>query len=328
MFTPLEKKQILKLNGLLSQPLAIVFYHTQHKADVLFKDYCSALARLVPAIRVTVEQGAPDELPSILLTDRLRYQALPSGNELPPFLEALKAVGGSDWNGSQSMAVTRLAQNRLPASLSLYIAPSCTYCPQVVRRLLPLPLENKHLELTVMDGTLFPEPAADDGIQSVPTLLLDKQFRWTGSIPLNEVIEIINTREPASLGSSSLAAMIKEGQAQRLATMMLEDAKIFPAFYDLLTHKQWSLRLGAMVVLETIAAENGGLASEMLHPLRERFDEVSDQIKGDILYMFGEIGDPRATAWLQTVLSDNFDEEIKEAAEEALEKIGSPPDFS
>ncbi len=321
MFNPLEEKQILSLNERLSQPVAITLYHTGHKTDARFSAYCDALSRMVPSIRIVVEQAAADELPSMLLADRLRYRALPAGNELPPFLEAIQAISGSDWNGSQTPAVNRLMENRLPASLQLYIAPACTFCPRVVLSLLPLPLAGNHLELTIVDATLFPEAAATDAIQSVPTLLLDRQFRWTGSIPLEEVVEVINTRDPTSLGAASLATIVKDGQAQDLAQMMLEAAIIFPAFYDLLTHREWSLRLGAMVVLETLAAENQTLAAEMLNPLWERFNAVSDQIKGDILYMFGEIGDRRASAWLQSVLSANFDAEIKEAAEEALEKI-------
>lgn len=276
---------------------------------------------MLPAIRINAEQGSPDGLPSMLLAEGLRYRALPSGNELAPFLEALKAVSGNDWSGAASPDLSLLAENRLPASLMLYIAPSCTYCPQVVQRLLPLPLADNRLELTIVDGRLFPEAAAADGIQAVPTLLLDGQFRWTGPIPLEEVVEIINTRAPASLGASSLATIIKAGQAQDLATMMLKAGSIFPAFYDLLTHREWSLRLGAMVALETIAAQSRPLATEMLNPLWELFETASDQIKGDILYMFGEIGDRRAAAWLQVVLSTDFDVEVKEAAEEALGKM-------
>ena len=144
-------------------------------------------------------------------------------------------------------------------------------------------------------------------IRSVPTLLLDDQFRWTGSVPLEELIDTINTRDPVSLGPASLESIIKEGGAGRLAAMMLEAEKLFPAFYDVLTHNKWPIRLGAMVVIEEIAGKNPDLAAEALSPLWDRFHGASVQIQGDILHVFGEIGDPRSVSWLESVLSGNFD---------------------
>jgi HEAT repeat protein len=105
--------------------------------------------------------------------------------------------------------------------------------------------------------------------------------------------------------------------------MMLEAEKLFPAFYDVLTHHKWPIRLGAMVVIEEIAAKNRNLAAEALSPLWDRFHEASVEIQGDILHVLGEIGDPRSVSWLETVLSGNFDREVKEAAREAAEKISN-----
>jgi hypothetical protein len=193
----------------------------------------------------------------------------------------------------------------------------------MVRRLITLPMTDENLQLTIIDGTLFPEMVQTRRIRAVPTILLDDQFRWTGSVPLQELIDTINTRDPVSLRPASLESIIKEGGAGRLAAMMLEAEKLFPAFYDLLTHNKWPIRLGAMVVMEEIAGKNPDLAAEALSPLWDRFHEASDQIQGDILYIFGEIGDPRSVSWLETVLSGNFDREVKEAAREAAAKISN-----
>jgi hypothetical protein len=191
----------------------------------------------------------------------------------------------------------------------------------MVQKLIALPMADENLQLTIIDGTLFPEMVQTHGIRSVPTILLDDQFRWTGSVPLEELIDTINTRDPVSLSPASIESIIAEGGAGRLAAMMLEAEKLFPAFYDVLTHDKWPIRLGAMVVIEEIAGENPDLAAEALSPLRDRFHGASVQIQGDILHVLGEIGDPRSVAWLETVLSGNFDREVQEAAKEAAEKI-------
>jgi hypothetical protein len=41
--------------------------------------------------------------------------------------------------------------------------------------------------------------------------------------------------------------------------------------------------------------------------------------------MFGEIKDRRAVSWLEEVLDGEYDEEVKEAAREAIEKMPTMP---
>ena len=103
--------------------------------------------------------------------------------------------------------------------------------------------------------------------------------------------------------------------------MMIKAQQIFPAFYDLLTHDKWPVRLGAMVAMEEIARQAPDLAENAIDPLWKRFEKAGHQIKGDILYLFGEIGAQREIPWLKEVVKGDYDDEIKEAAEEALEKL-------
>jgi hypothetical protein len=320
MFTPLEEKQIIKLNHRLSNDLTIGLVVSRHTSSREFHEFCEELTRLVPKIKISKVEADPQDPPQIVIGSGLRYQAIPSGFELQPFLEALSAFESNSLKIAEPVKIL-LKKNILPASLSIFIAPQCTVCPQMVQKLITLPMVDENLQLTIIDGTLFPDMVETFQIRSVPTILLDDQFRWTGSVPLEELIDAINTRDPLSLGPASLESIIKEGGAGRLAGMMLEAEKLFPAFYDVLTHNKWPIRLGAMVVIEEIAAENRDLAAEALSPLWDRFHEAATQIQGDILYVFGEIGDTRSVAWLETVLSGNFDREVKEAAKEAVEKI-------
>ena len=321
MFTAIEEKQILKLNDRLSREITIGLVDSEHPHYHAFKEFCDKLSRIIPAVKITKAGESSAQPPQIVIGGGLRYQAVPAGHELQPFLEALTAIG-SDPPAIDENAKARLKKDRLPATLTLFIAPQCTFCPAVVRQLIPLPLIDDKIQLVIIDGTLFPEIAEANKISAVPTLLLDEQFRWTGSVPLEEIINTINTRDPASLGAASLENILKEGQASHLTAMMLNDNKIYPAFYDLLIHHKWPVRLGAMVVMEEIAAQNPVMASEVIDFLWDRFHQLPDQVRGDILYMFGEIQDRRAVKWLEEVLGGEYTAEVKEAAREALEKLG------
>ena len=320
MFSESEKKQLGKLNHQLSRQIKIGLAASEHPHALAFREFCDDLVQLVPKIRITSEDGSPRQPPQLVIGDSIKYQAVPNGLEMQPFLEALAAID------SESQLLTEpikalLEQNDLPATLTAFIAPQCTFCPQVISQLIPLAMANIGIQLIVLDGTLFPESARRHKIQSVPTILLDEQFRWTGSVSIDEIIDAISTRNPALLGATSLESIVKDGQASHLAAMMLEAQEIFPAFYDLLIHDKWPIRLGAMVAIEEIAGKNPGKALEAIGPLWARFEGVSDQVKGDILYLFGEIGDRRVIPWLTEVNAGEFDVEVKEAAKEALEKL-------
>lgn len=320
MLTDLDKKQLIKLNDRLAGEIKIGFAAPEGAQTAVFKEFCDELSLLVPKIKITSEDSSPDQPPQIFIGDGIRYQAIPGGLEMPPFTAALAAMDSGPEPLTDAIK-TRLEQNDLPATLIAYISPQCTFCPQVINELIPLSMAKVGVQLIVIDGLLFPESARRHKIQAVPTILLDEQFRWTGSIPLEELVDAICTRDPAKLGVNSLQSIIKDGQASHIAAMMMEAQQIFPAFYDLLTHDKWPVRLGAMVAMEEIAQAAPGLAEDAIDPLWKRFEKAEHQIRGDILYLFGEIGAQRVTPWLNEVVRGDYDDEMKEAAEEALEKI-------
>ena len=282
--------------------------------------FCEDLSRLAPGVRIEKEQKDGGHAPEINIGQNISYQAVPFGKELDPFLGAL---GGRDTLAGDLPSSVRdtLSQIRVPAILKVYIAPQCPFCPQVVARLLTLVASEGLLHVTVIDGILFPEKAENDHIRSVPTVILDDQFRWTGMIQLEELVHMMLSRDPSKLGADSLRKILEEGNASGLAQMMIESGKIYPAFLDLLTHEKWPVRLGAMVTLEFLAEERKEMASQVIAPLWDRFSRVDDRVKGDILYVFGESNDPSVIPKINTVLGGPYSGEVQEAAAEALEKL-------
>ncbi|MBW2570571.1 MAG: thioredoxin family protein, partial [Deltaproteobacteria bacterium] len=182
-------------------------------------------------------------------------------------------------------------------------------------------IASEYIQITIIDCSLFPEIAEMNGIRSVPTIVLDEDFRWTGSIRLEEVVEVISNRDPVQLSSSSIERIIKEGNAAQVAIMMLDKEIIFPAFIELLAHEKWPVRLGAMVVLEYITEKNRELAAQVISLLWKLFHDVNDQVKGDIVHIFGETGDYEIIPNLKTLLSGLYNNEVKSAAKEAIDKI-------
>jgi hypothetical protein len=323
--TPQEETRIREWNENLSGNREIRFIRTEDDRTEHFSRFAEELVRVAPKIHIVREERETEEMPAFQIGGGVQYHGVPLDRELEPFLEALGGINESVGRIPDGLR-EKLSRLHIPATLTLFVAQHCQFCPVAVRQLIPFAAAGESIYLSIIDSQLFSEKAQRAKIQSVPTLLLDDDFRWTGSIPLEELTELMIGRDPSGLPVASLERMVVEGNAGKLAEMMLKEETVFPAFLDLLIQDTFSIRLGAMVAMEEIAARNPHLAAQTIVPLWERFPHVDDTVKGDILYLFGETGSTRAEPLLREILRGPYSEEVKEAATEALEKIdGAPP---
>lgn len=290
------------------------------------RGFCNQLKAALPTLTIKKESDETGFSPPVIIVgihNNIAIKAVPSGKLLRPLLTAIETSGevppdmGNDVNG-------QLQQIDLPVALTLYIAPHCPHCPGTLEKLLPLAAANRHLRLTIIDAQQFQHAAQRDQIRSVPTLILDDQFRWSGPMDLQEILTICIQRDPAQLSAASLRQLIEDGQAQRVAQMMVAADTIFPALVELITHERWSVRLGAMVTAEYLADEAAPLALNLATRLWDRFADLTDPIKGDVLQVIGQANCDTARGYLDSVLSGPFDESVKEAAADALKNMPSP----
>ena len=290
---------------------------TRHARSDEFQAFGRRLREVAPGIDILTDVSADPTPPWMETTAGIRFQTLPEGDKLGSFFDALKPLYGGD-NGLLPAHQELLTRMTLPAEIRLYIAPGCPFCPRALQEWVALARASKKLRLQVIDGALFPEAAREANIQAVPTLILDSHLRWSGRIPIADVLEQLATRDPSRLSADALDGIIKEGQAAQVARAMIENGTLFPAIIDLLSHSKWPVRLGAMVVMETIAAADPRLAAQVVPFLRERYDHLDDPVRGDVLYIIGETGDHRAVPFLQEIMAHSTNPEIRQAASEAL----------
>ena len=281
------------------------------------RQFCNMLADI--SQKVKIKKRSPDadtEQPAILVSRRLKYQAVPQGPELSPFLNALtRHINPPSGAGAAENVLNAL---RIPAHLQVYIAPQCPHCPHTVEQLLALLQANDNLSITIIDGTLFTDVAEKDLIKSVPTVILDTDFRWTGSVDMAELMEAISNRDPIKLGPQALRSFIDDGRASDLAQMMIKAQAVFPALCDLITHDLWSIRLGAMVVTEEIAWNDRPLAGTMISRLQNQFAKTNETVQGDILYVIGQCGNADHIRFLESIAAKATSEELCEAAQDAI----------
>jgi alkyl hydroperoxide reductase subunit AhpF len=318
--TPQEKERIRQFDERLTQPVSVEFYKTEDPRSRQMEEFCSELNALASKIDVVTGDDDTGSLPSIGVGPRFRYRGLPSGTELDPFLEAI-SMAASDSAPLPEALKRRLSVLNPPADVLIYVSPFCHFCPGVLRQLLPMPFASPSVFLTVVDGAFFEELAQRDRIKAVPTTIVDQQYRWTGALSADQLGDALDQRDPAKAGRATLERSVLGGGAGDLARLMIDRNRIFPALAELLVEENFSLRLAAMVTMEELAQNAPELASAFIDPLWERFPEAAVPVKGDILYILGEIGSPRSLPYLEAVLNDAHHPDVLEAAHEAIEKI-------
>lgn len=272
--------------------------------------FCDWLAGECPHLAVKVA-SAPDGDPPAL---RVRggaaaWRAVPAGTELGPFLEAL------------SGEAERTAAGLRPASLRIFVAPACPHCPAAVRTLLSLVPPGGPVSLEVIDSEACPEAAGAEKVKSVPTLVLDDTFRWTGTIRVGDLAALLAPGGRTELDAGTLERLLENGNAEALAALMAEAGRISPALAGLLAAEAMSVRIGAMMALEELLERVPALVERFVPELRGRFDEAPEPARGDMLYIFGEAGPPAMKKEIEALLAAGLHPEVAEAARDALERL-------
>ena len=290
---------------------------TDDPRSLRLAEVADALAARRPGLTVVRRHDPGGEAPHFLLPGGVRYVGLPEGREEGPFVDILHGR----LPAPPRALIELLAVIRLPAAVGLYVSARCTFCPLAVRSLAPLGLAQPLFRLTVIDAELFPEMAARDRVQALPTLVIDGGLRWSGTIDPAEVAGLLANRDPAAIGPTALEMMLKEGRAREVAGMMQERGRVFPSLIELLVHDQWPVRLGAMVTVEELAAVDPDLAHAVLDLLWDRFAAAGGPARGDILYLAGDVGRRSDIDRIQAMAAEDASADVREAAEEAVAQL-------
>jgi hypothetical protein len=317
-----DQERVRFFNEQLTGELKLHLVTTSDPRSLEFKAFTEEFSNLAARVQFSSETADTAEPPVLIIANQWRYHALPLSSELDPFLHLLSLLDRREPPAVAAALRQRLKEVDIPGHLQVYIAPRCPFCPQVVKQVLALPLLNPLLTVTVIDGLLFAEMAQQSQVKSSPTVILDEEFRWSGQVRLEELVDSLVDRDPTHLDGAMLENMLKEGNATRIAALMLRREAMIPAFLPLLVRAEWSVRLGAMVVLEEIAAANRPLAQQALGPLWQQLGNAERNVQGDIIYLLGQIGTAETAQKLATLFNHPAaPEELREVLEEAIETL-------
>ena len=292
-----------------------------HPALADIQRFAEALAALAPVLRLRRDTDAQARRPGLRLLDNLIFHAAPAGSALAAFLDALELAAKAVPSPLSSVQAKALEQVAAPAQLDLYVGAHCPFCPAIITRMAALAVAAPQIRLAVIDAERFADESRDQGIRSVPTLILDQGLRWTGTVDIDALLPAIIQRDPAQLPAPVLEQMLQSGAAADLAAMMVGAGRLFPAIVDLLCHPRWSVRLGAMVTMETVAEQAPALAAQAAPALLARYGREEPSVRGDMLHVVGMVGGIELAAGIEPLATDEPDAEVRAAVVEALAAI-------
>jgi len=161
LFDPVSQALIQNWDQSIEKQIQIKLITPDHAEDPQFINFTTQFAKETSHLWVEPQKKESD-LPGFLLTENIIYSALPLKKELAPFLEALSQINGPPLDLSKALGQA-LERIDVPVRLTLYIALECPHCPHVVRTLIPLALNCTHINLHIIDGSLFPQTAQKTG---------------------------------------------------------------------------------------------------------------------------------------------------------------------
>lgn len=319
----IEKEKIIGFDQEIIEPVRLTFLDNDDDAGKEIESFLKFLVSKSEKVTFKKEESESGRS-GIRLAENLLYQGVPLGTELGPFLELLKIFSSKNPDLPEGLKDI-LVKSTLPASFRLYVSTACAFCPTVFQKIANLALFSELISLEVIDGQVYHEQASKEGIRSVPTLILEDEFRWVGQIDINEIGEAILNRDYETLGPSSLENFLKQGNAAKLSVSMIESKKVYPSLITLLLHETWSTRLGAMVVVEDLA-ECGEveLIQELEQCLWDGFARATGAVRGDLIYLIGLTGKHESSQKLSEMLEsdiDDLNEELRETISESIQEI-------
>jgi len=317
MMNKQTQKTISKWADSLEEIVEIQLVINNQKVSDILRDFCNKFSDTTSKINITTKKDGNIKEPYIKVNDNLIFKAVPEEKMLETFLDTLTF----DKNKISEKVNENLINFNLPVTIKIYISSFCPYCPKVVSDVSQLAFTEKNIRLEVIDAGLFTEIANIDKVVSAPTVIYNENFRWTGTVKPEDIAEVIGNTKPENLSIVALITLLETGKASLISDLMIDSGLIFPAFYKLVTYEKWPIRLGAMVVMEELLDKAPTLAEVVISELWKNFTTYDDPVKGDILYITGETGNQIFLERVNQILDGNYPDEIKEAAEEAMENL-------
>jgi hypothetical protein len=282
----------------------------------LFADQLSSAGASMERLVVNREATGGDVSELVLRADgraEIRYLAVPTGPELPPFLLALAAIGGPESTSGRSSGGSH--------ELDVFISPDCPNCPRSVAAAVSVCAVNPQGMVRVIDATAYPDLAAATGVRSVPMIVSDTGLTLVGALDAAELAEKLAAARGGDGDAVVFGSLVDAGRFGEAAAL-LSSPGARETFVDRWQASALEGRIGLALTADEALAIDSGALDDLVAGLIPLLAADSAPLRGDTAELLGKIGHPAARTALERLLDDG-DEDVAEIAADALEDLAA-----
>ncbi len=265
-------------------------------------------------LNVEVVEG---ERPAIVLSDGVTviYNAAPVDMEYEPFLRTIARMADKAGLKEENLKLEGSGE------ITVFIAPFCPHCAGAVEAANRIAVANPKIRVRIVDISLFPELGERFNVTSAPTVVINGEIKLVGELSEDELIEWLR-RASNDYKLEYFVTLLREGRIEEVMEAVNKNPEDAVLLAGIIERPELMARVGAMILLERLfrsKAEGVEVArGEILKILRSK-DTTKVQ---DAAFILGKIGRKDDIPALEPLLRSE-DEEVREAAREALEEIES-----
>lgn len=144
-----------------------------------------------------------DRIPAtVLLRDgvdaRIRFLGAPEGYERQALIEAIVLTGSGDSGLSASSRALLAAHVTAPLTISVFVTPTCRYCPQMITLANRMAVENPHISTTCIEAAEFMDLSTRYRVTGVPKTVINGSAEVLGAVTEDEFLRhVVEAVRPA-----------------------------------------------------------------------------------------------------------------------------------
>lgn len=255
--------------------------------------------------------------PGIKIGSNVVYHAIPTEMELEPFLSTLTRFSEGD-SELESDTAEKIKQIGDQVEVIVFVMPVCPHCAKVVEMVNQFAIENSNIYVYVVDVAQFQEMGSDYKVMSAPTVVINHNIKLV-SPSTEELLEWIEKRDDEL---EYFGKLLKDGEIDKLKEIIEEDLDRTEMLVELLRKQEINIRIGAVILITRLMEDHPQKLEDVKTRVKGLLEEDNSNIVQDAALVLGRIGDNSDIEELKKLFSSE-DEEIKDAAEEAIEEITS-----
>jgi glutaredoxin-like protein len=124
------------------------------------------------------------------LDTRVRFLGAPAGYDFMAVVDAILAVSGATDAPLSAESLELLAAHATPTSISVFVTPTCVYCPRAVSLAVRMAFANPQITATTIVATEFHDLARQFRVTGVPKTVVNGDIEILGAQPEAQFVRV------------------------------------------------------------------------------------------------------------------------------------------